>query len=118
MKEETFNGLYIDERGSNRWYKNGVLHREDGPAIIWYDGDQWWYKDGKLHREDGPAVIRPSGFMCWYKDDILHRDDGPAVIHPDGGQEWYKEDKLYEPTAHDLMVWKMNERSNIERTTH
>jgi len=31
------------------------LHREDGPAVEWYNGSKEWYKNAKLHREDGPA---------------------------------------------------------------
>lgn len=38
----------------------GVLHREDGPAIIYTNGEHWWFLDGLLHREDGPAVYGPS----------------------------------------------------------
>lgn len=43
-----------------QWVKNGVLHREDGPAIV---GKNYlaWYRHGLLHREDGPAVVRGSG---------------------------------------------------------
>jgi hypothetical protein len=36
---------------------NGMLHREDGPAIIHSDGDEFWYKEGMLHREDGASFI-------------------------------------------------------------
>jgi hypothetical protein len=44
------------------WHKEGMRHREDGPAFISYYSDgstnyEYWYKDGKLHREDGPAYI-------------------------------------------------------------
>jgi len=28
------------------WYKDGELHREDGPAII-SDGSEEWYLNGK-----------------------------------------------------------------------
>ena len=42
--------------GNKYWYKDGKLHREDGPAVIFKNGDQQWYKEGRLHREDGPAV--------------------------------------------------------------
>jgi len=36
--------------------KNLEYHREDGPAIIYSNGDKDWYKNGKRHRLDGPAV--------------------------------------------------------------
>ena len=47
----------IDSNGTQKWYKEGNLHRDDGPAIIWSDGTQRWYIDGRFCREDGPAVI-------------------------------------------------------------
>ncbi|MHA6897985.1 hypothetical protein [Ralstonia pseudosolanacearum] len=43
-----------------KFYRNGVLHREDGPAVVGRDY-QAWYRHGLLHREDGPAVIRGRG---------------------------------------------------------
>ena len=112
------NGLHIDTDGTKRWYKEDKLHRDDGPALIWADGSNFWYKEGKLHRDDGPAIIYSSGRQEWWKDGNWHRDDGPAVICTSGTHYWYKYDKPYEPSAHDLMVWKMNERRNIERTSH
>ena len=52
--------------GAKKWYLNGKLHREDGPAIEWADGDKEWYLNGKRHREDGPAVEYASGAKWWY----------------------------------------------------
>ena len=48
---------------SEIYLRNGVLHREDGPARITRNTDEGriieeWYYDGKRHREDGgPAVV-------------------------------------------------------------
>ncbi len=60
------------------------------------DGTQCWYKEDNLHREDGPAIIKPDGEQRWFKEGKIHREDGPAVICSDGSQYWYKEGKLYE----------------------
>ena len=51
----------IDAFGNKRWYLNGLLHREDGPAIEYADRTIAWYKNGERHRKDGPAVIYPNG---------------------------------------------------------
>jgi hypothetical protein len=60
-----------------------VLHREDGPAVIYYGGIQKrWHRYGKLHRVDGPAIIVGSFLEEWYTDGKRHRLDGPAV-------EWF-----------------------------
>lgn len=44
-----------------RYYSNGVLHREDGPAEEFFreNGSPWywaWYSRGNVHRIDGPAA--------------------------------------------------------------
>jgi hypothetical protein len=48
------------------WFLNGKLHREDGPAVEWSNGEKQWYLNGQIHREDGPAVEYPSGNKAWY----------------------------------------------------
>ena len=48
-------------RKSMNWFKNGIHHREDGPAIEYIDGSSQWYSNGILHREDGPAIENTSG---------------------------------------------------------
>jgi len=59
-------GKEIDKYGTERWYKDGKRHREDGPAVINTAGLERWYKDGKRHREDGPATIYSEGSQYWY----------------------------------------------------
>lgn len=56
------NGLFVKREGYYH-YRNDVLHREDGPAVEWFNVDKWWYIDGKLHREDGPAIEYYSGYI-------------------------------------------------------
>jgi hypothetical protein len=60
------NGLEINERGTKFWYKDDLLHREDGPAIELANGDKGWYKNGKLHRENSPAVEFADGTKSWW----------------------------------------------------
>jgi hypothetical protein len=54
--------------GITRWFKFGTdrLHRTNGPAIEYADGDKSWYIEGELHRTDGPAVDRVDGYKWWY----------------------------------------------------
>jgi hypothetical protein len=75
--------------GTQAWWLNDKLHREDGPAIIRPDGNKSWFLNGKRHMEDGPAYIDSNGTQEWYLNGNLHREDGPAIIWPDGRQEWY-----------------------------
>ena len=48
-----------------------------------------YYKNGFLHREDGPASITPGGTKKWLIHGNLHREDGPAIEWADGAVEYY-----------------------------
>lgn len=69
------------------YYKNKLLHREDGPAVEYKNGTKEWYKEGKLHREGGPAIEQADGRKEWYKEGELHREDGPAIERVDGTKQ-------------------------------
>ena len=58
--------------GDKEWYINGKRHREDGPAIEFYDGEKLWYKNGLIHREDGPATEYTDGYKEWYLNNICY----------------------------------------------
>lgn len=79
--------------GDKHWYLNGQRHREDGPAIEYSNGDKKWYINGQLHREDGPAVENLIGdylkSQFWFLNGQLHREDGPAIEWSDGHVDWY-----------------------------
>ena len=60
----------VNECGDKRYYNaEDQLHREDGPAEEWIDGDKWWYLNDKIHREDGPAIEWVNGKKIWYLND-------------------------------------------------
>ncbi len=86
---------WIEPNSEQRWHQHGRLHRDDGPAVIWFGGFQEWYQHGKLHRDGEPAVIWPDGTLRWYQHGERHRDDGPAVIKSDGEQRWCQHDELH-----------------------
>lgn len=78
-----------DSLGTKRWYINGTLHREDGPAIVLFNGDKFWYFCGVLHRLDGPAIELANGQKEWFVRGHRHRTDGPAIIWCNNDQEWF-----------------------------
>jgi hypothetical protein len=57
---------------------DGKLHREDGPAIVWDDGDKFWYYKGMRHRIGGPASETLS-ILEWIRMNKRHRLNAPAV---------------------------------------
>jgi hypothetical protein len=58
--------------------------REEGGYYVVRD------RNGLFHRDDGPALVHPDGAQYWCQNGLFHRDDGPAVVHPDGRQEWWR----------------------------
>ena len=58
-------GIYISTSGTKFYYKNGLYHREDGPAIEYKNGSYMWYNNGNLHKEDGPAAKFGKTYV-WY----------------------------------------------------
>jgi hypothetical protein len=63
------------------WYRNGLLHRDEweGPAVL--GPNRVWYNQGMVHRVDGPAIIYEGDFMqVWYLFNRVHRENGPAVL--------------------------------------
>ena len=70
----------IYDDGSTRWYLNGHLHREDGPAIEYLDGNKVWYLNGKLHRLDGPAFEHKNGTKEWYLNGKQYTEEEFAMI--------------------------------------
>ena len=86
----------IDTFGNKEWRNvDGVLHREDGPAIILSSGSQLYYRHGKEHRIDGPAVEWAIGSKEWWVNGQLHREDGPAIEWANGTNEWWLHGKQY-----------------------
>jgi hypothetical protein len=103
--------VHVD--GSKEWFLNGVLHREDGPALEHPSGTKEWFLNDKRHREDGPAIVHYDGTKAWFVNDKRHREDGPAVVCFDGYKEWWLNGKVLteeqfnekmNPTAKEMTV--------------
>ncbi|MFS2318908.1 hypothetical protein RMQ97_13305 [Maricaulis sp. D1M11] len=87
-------GHDIIQRRREEWLIDGLLHRNDGPAITVTDSDgiavlEAWFQNGLLHREDGPSQIERDMQTervvteLWHSRGQLHRENGPAVINTD-----------------------------------
>ena len=43
----------IDSDGTKKWFnKQGQIHREDGPAVEYNNGDKSWWLNGKQYSEE------------------------------------------------------------------
>jgi hypothetical protein len=77
--------------GEKKWFINGLLHRLDGPAHIWADKDRDWYFNGMFHRVRGAAINRGRFIKYWYRNDLKHRLNAPALTdhsHHPNNQWW------------------------------
>lgn len=84
------------------WFKDNILHRVDGPAIDYFNGDEEWYYEGKLHRIDGPAYLSYNKkYKEWWFHGDLHRLDGPAIYFSDGQSEWWYRNKSIPCTSQE-----------------
>jgi hypothetical protein len=85
----------VEPDGSIKYNRsNGLLHRLNGPAIVWADGTEEWWVNGRHHRDDGPAIIGNES-RRWCQDGKFHRLDGPAIEWADGTEEWWVEGGLH-----------------------
>ena len=67
--------------------------------VLIFHGAAIWFRDSVIHRDDGPAIERPSGHRIWYQNGQRHRLDGPAVYRDDGEVEyWTLGEKVPHPT--------------------
>jgi len=83
-KVTTNNGnFYFKDKGHK------IRHRIDGPAVETFKGRSGkkieggtWYRNGKLHRLDGPAVDYPGQKEWWINDVRIARLAGNQYIGP------------------------------------
>ncbi len=73
--------LRVDGSGTHFWHdQEGRLHRTDGPAIEWTNGDREWWVRARLHRIDGPAVERADGRCGWWINGREITDEGQFLV--------------------------------------
>ena len=86
----------VNEYGSKWWFLHGKLHREDGPAVEWADGDKEWYLNGNRHREDGPAVEMANGTKHWLLNDKEVHPETIVDLHLSRGVFCYYDEEANE----------------------
>jgi len=84
----------VKQDGTKKWFVDGRLHRDEGPAIEFPDGDKVWFRYGKIHRDGGSAMYQ-NIHRIWYQHGMVHREGGPACEADNGSMHWYQHDKLH-----------------------
>jgi hypothetical protein len=65
----------INKYGDKLWLTDSVqLHRIDGPAIEFENGDKSYLVNGQLHRTDGPA-LEWGDKLEWWIDGIQYLEE-------------------------------------------
>jgi len=55
--------------GTKQWTLNGKCHREDGPAIEWFDGiKEWWLNGERTHPETLVDLWLEREVFCWWDE--------------------------------------------------
>jgi hypothetical protein len=67
--------------------EDGLLHRLDGPAVVWDNGTTEWYVHGVKHRDVYPADIRGATFE-WWKHGRMWRENGLPVSITEQKRGW------------------------------
>jgi hypothetical protein len=76
------------------------------------DGTIEYYLNGILHCENGPAIIKSSGCMLWYRHGVLHRTNGPAIEPHEGVARYFLTGIEYSSDEFD----KFSEKNTIHIT--
>jgi len=63
--------------GIRSYWKGGLRHREDGPALIITCRREWWL-NGQRHREDGLAVEDSRDYKEWWLNGLRYYGRGRA----------------------------------------
>lgn len=77
-KGDHHNGVYHRSDGTMLWFKDNLIHNENGPAVIYKNGDVQWVQNNIVHRIGGPAIETKTSFT-WYRWGKFHRLCGPAA---------------------------------------
>ena len=109
MENEVKNVRYEDKYGDVHWYKDDLLHCEEGPAFETLNGTKKWYVNGQKHRVDGPAIEWANGSKEWYFEGKRHREDGPAVEWSKGKEWWVNG---VEFTEEEFRKYQLNKKLN------
>lgn len=87
--------MYNNKQKTKQYYKDGLLHKEDGPSVLSKDFKAW-QKNGELHRIDGPAVEWADGKKFWcldgehYEEINIKKECVVSEYDGDYGLRWYQ----------------------------
>lgn len=147
-KLHSFQGPAWKQEGREEWYREGVHHRTDGPAIIINTNimtRKEWFQNGTRHRENGPAIVvcRPWGqdqfepdfewfeepleqamsfeSQEWFQHGKRHAENHPAVLSTYNGKEYWIQGTLHREDGPAIVRpngWTMWFKEGVETGAH
>ena len=86
------NGIYEVKGWGTFYFVNGVIHREDGPALKHINGTKEWFINGKRHSLDGPAIEWHTGNVEYYIEGVEYSTkkefEAAAYLYKNGLQNY------------------------------
>lgn len=113
------NGKIVEIKDGKKhvfYYKDDLLHREKGPAAVYYNGTKTWYKEGKKHRVGAPASLWNNGNIEWFFEGLRHCETGPALIYSGRKEEYYIMGVQYSKEDYPIaiMKWLLHQKLTLE----
>ncbi len=66
LKLHRLNGpAYVNEDFLTEWRKHGMLHRTDGPALLYSTGEEFWYINDKNITDEVNRWIKENNLPNW-----------------------------------------------------
>lgn len=90
------------DASAKEWFRpsDGKLHRIGAPAVIWLDGTEVWYKDGVIHNDNGPAYTTRDGEKNFY---LFGEEVTPQQYQEWRGKHLEEQERRREQTLRELM---------------
>ncbi len=66
-------GEVVSPDGTIRYFKNGRIHSEDAPAIIYVTGERRWFRRGINVNRHGIARVKVKGDFVFRYNPIMKR---------------------------------------------
>jgi hypothetical protein len=77
---DEFTGITEWSDGSKRWWLNGELHREDGPAYEGSNGYKQWWLDGKYYFSNTELRERKSNYIILKRGILTEYTFGSVLL--------------------------------------
>lgn len=98
------NGNFVDDNGN---LLNGKINWKIFTC---------WFKQGLLHNENGPAIQYPDYRKDWYVNGEKHIEEKPNAFYQDSDNEWWIEGTQYSEEEFNIYLKKKILNQNLQKS--